>query len=169
MMKLLAGLLICAVAGASLAQQGESRVAKQARSKGAKLCVPTIDGMTKHLQDDDAYAFLDTWNEKTPDRNIYNSMQVRQYPGEGHAVSILSTTPSRNNTCDVAMTQVFLLPKQSCAVFREKNLSKWKFFGELAGVPVYEEGNPSENANIALIATEQGCLVVKNTTMFFPQ
>lgn len=140
----------------------ETASTSQARKAGFTTCAPMVESMGKHVSSENGHYALATWNNTETNERLFNSQVVTKF-SDGHSVSVLSSVPNKQRTCDGAVTQVFYSDK-SCSVTRETTYKDWKFSAEGAGLVILESNNAS--VNVTLMPAGEGCIAVKNEVLY---
>ncbi len=164
---LLAALALPLPAAAQHAQPatGPTRAVKPLRDAGFKDCAPQLDAMVRIVHEDDAaYAHLGAWSKERPNDEAVNVVTAEQLPG---ATSVTSFTgvKSASGKCDMAFTQVMAAPDVSCERLAKDLFKDWKFYGELAGSPVFEDPTTPSVSVILIAMTATSCIIFKQATL----
>src|SRR3990167_3194712 len=154
----------CLIVLAASVNAQDRRAAQQLEEKGFVSCAKVTGNVLEGLYEKGSYAFLNTWDQASPDKHTAATLTMRQF-ADGHAFVSVVTTPNAAGTCDAAYSQI--IPASApCPKILETTFKAWKRYGDLAGVPVYVD--PTwPNVTVILVPTSgTSCLILKSGVLF---
>jgi hypothetical protein len=142
----------------------DARAVEVLKSKGFTTCAESLSTITEFLYEKESFAYLSQWNEQDTDRHTALTLTSKPY-SDGTSLAAITTTQTPAGTCDMTFTQIFVFG-QSCTSLREKTFADWKYYGELEGIPMYED--PTAGSVVVVLAPFKAasCLVVKSGILF---
>lgn len=133
------------------------------KENGYTYCAKVINEVTNWLMGQDASA-VGLWKQSDADNRIGGLLASKRYP-DGSTVMTVNAMKTASGGCDAFFSWV-LPSEMSCPSIREKTFKDWKFYMDLAGVPIYDDPTTS-NVQVSLIPSQSGCIVNKTGVLFY--
>ena len=146
-------------------EEADYRSITQLKTKGFTTCAGSQSTVTKWLYDKDDFAFFGLCNISKPDVHTATTLAAKRF-SDTTSVSVISTSPTVNGACDSNFVHI-IIAAESCPKLRDTTFKDWKFFTDLGGTPVYSDPT-SESVSVILVQNGEGCLIVKQGSLFFP-
>lgn len=141
----------------------ETDYAMTLKAQGYKYCNSAINKAANWLVDQDA-GTVAQWKEGDADRHMGVLIATRRY-ANGNTLLHLSAMRASDGGCDVSFSLVVPVEK-SCTGLRETTFRDWKFFGDVQGIPLYDD--PTTNSiSVALQPIGTMCIVNKMGMLFY--
>ncbi len=137
--------------------------AEQLRKNGNTTCLDKINSTINWLIGQDGHV-VSQWNVKNPNSHVGVLIGSKQFI-DGSVMAHVSASQNKMGGCDVVFTHI-IPSEKSCPNLRETTFKDWKFFGDMAGVPIYDDPT-SSNISASLLTNKSGCIVTKTGTLFF--
>lgn len=138
--------------------------AQMLRENGNKYCSGAINVVSNWLVDQSAGS-LSQWNIGDADNHFGILLASKRY-SDGNSFMHLSAMKTPSGGCDVSFSLSLPFSDQSCTALREKSFKAWKFYGEIQGIPVYDDPT-TNNVQVALQQSGQGCVTIKMGVLFY--
>jgi hypothetical protein len=148
---------------ASASAQKKIDYTETLRKGGFKYCAPSVQRVAEWIVDNDGGS-IGLWRKTQADARTGLLLLAKQY-SDGVALATVTGVRTQDGGCDVHFTHTIPMAG-SCAAARESTFKDWKYFGDAASQPFYEDPT-SGNVQVTLVATGSSCLVQKTGVLFY--
>ena len=163
MKSLILGILV-ALCFPTIANAADDDYSELLRKQGFSYCTPAINKVANWLVDQGA-GTLSQWKEGGNADNHVGILMANKRYKEGNAFLHLAASKNNSGGCDITFSTTFIL-EQSCSSIRETTFKTWKYYGEMQGLPIYEDPT-TPNVQVNFQQTGSSCVVMKTGVFFY--
>jgi hypothetical protein len=142
-----------------------SPAVQQGWDQGFRTCSKTLDELVRYVAPEQT-GHYGVWNKHDADNRMFSTILIKNYT-DGKLIAAANGTKNKAGSCDANGVQIWTVPGKSCGQLRETTFKEWKYYDELAGIPMYDEGDGNAGTALIMVPIEPyGCLVVKQVLMY---
>ena len=141
----------------------ETDYARILRGNDFKYCASAVNKASNWLVGQDA-GTIGLWKPRDADNHVGVLIASKRF-SDTSSLMHLSAMRTAAGGCDLSFSLVYTFNK-ACSVLRDTTFKEWKFFGDVKGIPVYDDPTTS-NVQVVLQPFGIGCVVSKMGVLFY--